>query len=107
MINNLKVLDVNSNFEEILSTNKIVVVDFFADWCGPCQMFSKIIEDFAKENQDVFCVKINVDEFADISQKYNISSLPTILVFKDNALVSSNIGLMSKSVLLDLVSKLK
>jgi thioredoxin 1 len=107
MVDNLKILDNNSNFEEILSNNKIVIVDFFADWCGPCQMFSKILEDFAKENQDIFCIKINVDNFSNISQKYNIRSLPTILVFKNKDLISSNVGLIPKGMLLDLVLKLK
>ena len=73
----------DANFqEEVLDFKGLVVIDFYADWCGPCKSFGPIFEEFSNENSDVKCVKINVDE-STISRKYKVMSIPTVILFKD------------------------
>ena len=69
--------------KEVLEESKTVLVDFYADWCGPCKMLSPVIEAVAKENEAIKVVKINVDEAQEIAMEYNIMSIPTILVLKN------------------------
>ncbi len=101
----IKMLD-DTNFEEFIKENKIVVVDFWAEWCGPCQMFASIFEDFAKES-DVSCVKVNIDDAQTIAEKYNVLSIPTIMIFKDGEMVSQQTGAVPKTFLQNMVEKIK
>ena len=74
----------DSNFEEILKSNKVVVVDFWAEWCGPCRMVAPIVEELAVQfNEKAFIGKLNVDDNPDSPEKYLIRNIPTILLFKD------------------------
>ena len=74
----------NDNFEnEVLDSDKTIIVDFYADWCGPCKMMSPIIDKIAEENETVKVGKLNVDEAQDIAVKYNVMSIPTIIIFKN------------------------
>ena len=87
----------NSNFKnEVLEANGLVVVDFYADWCGPCQMLKPILEEISEERSDVKIVKLNVDEARDIAQEYSIFSIPTVLFFKDGKMVHKFVGFQSK-----------
>ena len=88
----------SENFEEeALKSEKIVLVDFYADWCGPCQMMSPIIEKIAEENKDIVVGKVNVDEEEDLAVRYNVMSIPTFIVIKNGEEVNRIIGAVSKS----------
>lgn len=90
---NIKSVD---EFKKILSENKKVVVDFYADWCGPCKMMSPMFEAAATEVKDVVFVKLNVDELQSIAQEFEISSIPTMILFKDGKLFEQSSGFMPK-----------
>ena len=82
----MSVLKINEgNFEEeVLKSEKMVLVDFYADWCGPCRMMSPIIDEIAEELQDSVKVgKVNVDENQELAIKYDVMSIPTIIIFKN------------------------
>jgi len=94
----------SSNFEEeVLNSDKTVLIDFYADWCGPCKMFSPIVEAVAAENEDIKVVKIDVDNAQDIAIKYQVMSIPTTVVIKDGKEVNRAVGMMSKSDLIEMV----
>lgn len=94
----------SSNFEkEVLQADKTVLVDFFANWCGPCKMLSPIVDEVAEEVSNVKVCKVNIDEARDLANKYEIMSIPTLLVFKNGNLVNSSLGLVSKQKILDLI----
>ena len=93
------------NFEElVLKADKPVIVDFFADWCGPCKMMGPILEEFAKEHEGKFIVaKINVDDEEELAETYKIMSIPAIKIFKNGEVVSSAVGVQSKARLLEML----
>ena len=94
----------NGNFEEeVLKSDKTVLIDFYADWCAPCKMLSPIIEQVAEENNDIKVVKINVDDLQDIAIKYEVMSIPTLVVIKNGQEVNRSVGFVSKSQILELV----
>ena len=92
------------NFEkEVLKSEKPVVVDFYADWCGPCNAMSPVIEELAKELEGKAKVgKINVDENSDIAVEYNVMSIPTLIVFKNGKEEKRLVGLRNKEELINL-----
>jgi len=92
----------DQTFKELISNGK-VVVDCFAEWCGPCKMLSPIIDELAEELTDVNFYKLNVDESVEVVRKYNIMSIPTILIFNDGELVNQTVGLKSKEELKELL----
>ena len=90
----------DSNFEEILKSNKVVVVDFWAEWCGPCRMVAPIVEELAVQfNEKAFIGKLNVDDNPDSPEKYLIRNIPTILLFKDGELADKVVGALPKQAL--------
>ena len=94
----------SANFEEeVLNSDKTVLVDFYADWCGPCKAYSPIVESVAAENEDIKVVKINVDNSQDIAIKYQVMSIPTTVVIKNGQEINRAVGMMSKSDLLEMV----
>lgn len=92
------------NFKaEVLEANVPVLVDFWASWCGPCQMVLPIIEELAQELKDAKICKVNVDEEMELAKEYRVMSIPTLLVFKDGKKVKSEVGAKSKEELLKML----
>jgi len=89
--------------EEVLKSEKPVLVDFWATWCGPCQMQGPIVEELAQERDDIKIGKVNVDEESDLAEKFGIMSIPTIIAFRDGEVVSKAVGVQTKDKLLDLL----
>ena len=88
---------------EVLNSKGIALVDLFADWCMPCQMIAPIIEEISNEKADVNFFKINVDESSEVAVKYGISSIPTLLIFKDGELVNKAVGAYPKEKIVELL----
>ena len=96
------------NFEnEVLKSNVPVIIDFYADWCGPCKMMTPIVEEIADDLKDKVKVgKINSDENMDLAEKYGIMSIPTILVLKEGNVVKSFIGVTDKTTIINEVNSI-
>ena len=94
----------SSDFEkEVLQSEKPVLVDFYADWCGPCKMLAPIVDEIAEENQDIKVCRINIDENQDLAVEYGIMSIPTLVVIKNGKEVSRTVGVVGKKEILELV----
>ncbi len=91
------------NFDEIKSSANIVMLDFYADWCGPCRMVAPIVHEIADEREDVTVGKINVDNDPDLAQKFGVMSIPTIVVLKGGEEAARAVGVRSKQQLLDML----
>ena len=88
----------NQNFEEIIKQEGMVLVDFFATWCGPCKMLAPVLSKIAEENEGkVKIAKVDVDEQRELAIKFGIESIPTLILFKDGEKINEMIGLHSKS----------
>ena len=92
----VKVLNNNDFKTEIIEKSGLALVDFYADWCGPCKMMAPVVEEIAAERADVTVGKINVDESGELALKYGVVSIPTLVVFKDGAEVDRIVGFRPK-----------
>ena len=101
----MNVIKVNdSTFEqEVLKSNIPVLVDFYADWCGPCKMLSPTVDEVANENDDVKVVKVNVDESQEVAIKYQVMSIPTLVVIKNGNEVNRSVGVIDKEEILSMI----
>ena len=90
-----------NNFEqEVLKSEKTVLLDFWASWCGPCRMIAPTLEEIAEEREDIQVVKINVDEEPELASQFRVMSIPTLVVFKDGAIANQAVGARSKDAIL-------
>ena len=101
----MSVIDVKTaDFEtEVLKSDKTVLVDFWAVWCGPCRMLSPVVDQVAEENPYIKVCKVNVDEEQQLAIKYGVMSIPTLLVFKGGELVNQSVGVIPKEEVLNLI----
>ena len=94
----------NDNFEkEVLSAETPVLVDFWASWCGPCQMLGPVIDEVAEEVRDIKVCKINVDEQPELAARYGVMTIPTLIVFQNGEVVKKSSGFIPKNEVLDLL----
>ena len=103
-MNEIKNLDINNFDIEISESNKLVLVDFWAEWCAPCKALTPILEEISQENANVQVAKVNLDENQDLAMKYSIRSIPTLLLFKGGELIDTKVGLLPKSDLVEWLS---
>lgn len=93
-----------ANFEaEVLKSDKPVIVDFWASWCGPCRMLSPVIEEISETEPGIKVCSVNVDEQMELAAQFQISSIPTLLAFKGGQLVNQSLGVIPKAQILGLV----
>ncbi len=98
-------INVNNFDQEVLKSDIPVLVDFWAPWCGPCQMVVPIVEEIAEENPDIKVVKVNVDENQELAMRYRVMSIPTLIVFKDGEIVARSMGAKPKNEILAMVKQ--
>ena len=94
------------NFEnEVLKSEKLVLVDFFAEWCGPCRMLSPIVEQIAEEREDIKVVKINVDEEPELAAAFSVVSIPSLFVVKQGKIAKQSVGALPKAKILAMIDE--
>ena len=94
-----------NNFEsEVLNSEKKVLLDFYADWCGPCRMVAPIVEDLAEEHPEYKVCKINVDEQPELAVKFQVMSIPSLFVMENGEIVNQALGAKTKAQLLDMLA---
>lgn len=99
-----EIIVTKENFEEeVVNSSLPVIVDFFATWCGPCRMLAPVIEEIACERDDIKVCKIDVDEQEELAIRFGISTIPTVLIFKDGKVVNQSVGFRSKAQLLAMI----
>lgn len=97
----MSILHVNKdNFNSVKTSEKPVLLDFYADWCGPCRMVSPIVEEIVEQNPQYLIGKINVDQEPELAQKFHVLSIPTLVVLKDGNIISQSAGARPKADIL-------
>ncbi len=89
-----------NNFDMVLTSDKTVLVDFYADWCGPCRMVSPIVDEIAEEHPEYMVVKVNVDESPELASEFEVMSIPMLLIMKGGAVVNQMVGAQPKAAIL-------
>lgn len=92
-----------NNFDEVKASEKVVLLDFYADWCGPCRMVGPVIEEIAKEHPEILVGKINVDEEQELASAFSVMSIPTLVVMRDGKVVRQVAGARPKAQILALL----
>ena len=102
----MAVLSVNkSNFDAVKNSEKPVLLDFYADWCGPCRMVSPIVDEISEERDDILVGKINVDDSPDLAMQFGIVSIPTLIVMKNGEVVGQMVGARPKSEIIAAIDR--
>lgn len=91
------------NFEEIKNSDKTVLLDFYADWCGPCRMVSPLVDEIAKENPQYLVGKINVDSEPELAEAFGVSSIPMLVVMKNGKIVNQSVGARPKAQIISML----
>ena len=100
----MSVISVNKdNFETVKSSEKTVLLDFYADWCGPCRMVSPIVDEIAEERSDLLVGKVNVDNEPELAEQFGVFSIPTLVVMKNGEIVNQSTGARPKNQILDML----
>ena len=101
----MSVVKVNKdNINEALNSEKKVLLDFFASWCGPCRMLSPVVDKIAEENPDIFVGKVNVDEEHELAMQFGVSSIPVLVVMKDGKVLKQSLGAIPKQQVEELLA---
>ena len=96
----------NVQFDEVISKG-VVVIDFFANWCGPCKMLAPVLEEVASDRDELKVVKMDIDENMELAKTYGVMSVPTLMLFKDGNMISKKIGFMPKELITSWVEENK
>lgn len=91
------------NFKDTVAKGKIMI-DFWADWCGPCKILSPVVEEIASEQSEVSIAKVNVDDYPELAGQHGVMSIPTLIFMKDGEVVDTSVGVVSKNVILNKIS---
>ena len=101
----MAIIATNTSFDGLLDSEKLVIVDFWATWCGPCRMLSPLLDEVEAEMEDkIVVVKVNVDDADEIAMRYRIMSIPTLIFFKGGQMVDRTVGAMPKNMLVDKIN---
>ena len=92
------------NIDSVIRSDKPVLIDFFAEWCGPCRMVSPIVDEIAAEREDIVVGKVNVDEEQALAARFGVASIPTLVVLKDGKVVSRTVGARPKAQILSMLN---
>ncbi|MBD3386427.1 thioredoxin [candidate division KSB1 bacterium] len=95
------------NLEDTLKNNNIVMIDFWAEWCGPCKMFGPVYEQVAEKHEDIAFTKVNTEEQGELAAAFGIQSIPTLAIFRDNILLYKNPGALPENALEDLIKQVR
>ena len=101
----VKHINENEFNAEVLKEDGIVVVDFFATWCGPCKMLAPVLEDVQEAMKNVKIVKVDIDENPNVASEYKVKNIPTIKVFKNGEEITTNVGFLPKGALVEMINK--
>lgn len=100
----MSILKINSeNFASVKNSEKTVLLDFYADWCGPCRMVAPLVEEIANENPQYLVAKINIDDSPELVQEFGVMSIPTLVVMKNGAVVNQSVGARPKAQILSML----
>ncbi len=103
---NMSVLTVNKdNFDSVKNSEKTVLLDFYADWCGPCRMVSPLVDEIAEENPQYLIGKVNVDKEPELAQRFQVLSIPTLVVLKNGQPVNQSVGAKPKAQILAMLER--